>query len=174
MRPHFISPLVICLGLTAVISAAGTAHAQRWDDGCANRIQRDQDAVNRAVNRYGYDSPQAQHERDELQSDAQNCGYSRNSTYDGGYRDNRWGSRDDRWRDQSGYNSPAYEIGYRDGVAIGQKDSQKGKSYRPQKNDRYEDADNGYNRSYGDKNEYKSLYRQGFQRGYSDGYKQWR
>ena len=130
---------------------------------------------------------QAQHERNELQTDAQNCGYSRNSTYDGGYREDGWGNqgRDDRWRNQdrdydrgysnngpSGYNTPGYDVGYRDGVAMGQKDSQKGKSFRPQKNDRYEDADNGYNKSYGDKNQYKSAYREGFQRGYSDAYRQ--
>jgi hypothetical protein len=57
---------------------------------------------------------------------------------------------------------------------MGRKDSQKGKSFRPQKNDRFEDGDNGYNENYGDKNYYKSVYREGFQRGYSDGYRQWR
>jgi hypothetical protein len=189
MRPNLRSQLLIGLGLTTagLFAGTGAGHAQRRDYGCATLIQRDQDAVNQAVNRYGYDSPQAQHERNELQTDAQNCGYSRNSTYDGGYREDGWGNqgRDDRWRNQdrdydrgysnngpSGYNTPGYDVGYQDGVAMGQKDSQKGKSFRPQKNDRYEDADNGYNKSYGDKNQYKSAYREGFQRGYSDAYRQ--
>jgi hypothetical protein len=39
-----------------------------------------------------------------------------------------------------------------------------------QKHDEYEDADHGYNRSFGDKNVYKNQYRQAFQNGYSDGY----
>ena len=178
MRPNWGSQFLIGLGLAAAVLfvGTGTAHAQRWDDGCRTRIQTDQEAVDRAISRYGYDSRQAQHERNELQTDAKNCGYSRNFAYDRGYRDDAWGYQDrdyDRGY-QSGYNNPAYEIGYRDGVTMGQKDSQKGKSFRPQKNDRFEDADNGYNKSYGDKNYYKSVYREGFQRGYSDGYRQWR
>jgi len=194
MRHNLRSQLLIGLGITAAVLSAGvgTAHAQRRDDGCATRIQRDQDAVREAVNRYGYDSRQAQHERNELQTDAQKCGYSGPSTYNdynGGYRGDSSGNqgRDDRWRNQdqgydrgyydngqSGYNNPGFDIGYRDGVAMGQKDSQKRKSFRPQNNDRYEDADNGYNKSYGDKNQFKRLYREGFLRGYSDGYRQWR
>jgi hypothetical protein len=173
-----------------LFAGTGVAHAQRRDDGCATRIQKDQDAVNEAVNRYGYDSPQAQRERNELQKDAQKCGYSGSSTYndyDGGYRGDGGGNqgRDDRWRNQdrnsdrgrydngqSGYSNPAYDVGYRDGLSMGQKDSQKRKSFRPEKNDQYEDADNGYNKNYGDKNQYKRMYREGFQRGYSDGYRQ--
>lgn len=183
MRVNLGSQLLMGLGLATAVLLVGTgiAHAQRWDDRCASVMERDQDAVRHAVDRYGYDSPQAQHERNELQTDARNCGYSGSSTYDDRYRNNGGGDRDDRWRNEvrnddrsSSYRSPAYDVGYRDGVAIGQKDSQKGKSFRPQKNDRYEDADNGYNKSYGDKNQYKSLYREGFQRGYSDGYRQWR
>jgi hypothetical protein len=180
VKPYTGLKLFLGFGLvTAVLGGAGTAHAQqRWDDRCANQIAKDQDEVDRAVNRYGYDSRQAQHERDELQSDAQKCGYSRNSTYyDDRYRDDRWGDRNDRGNYNNGrsaYSNPAYDIGYRDGIAIGQKDSQRRKSFRPQKNDQYEDADNGYDRRYGDKNQYKNLYREGFQRGYAEGYRQWR
>jgi len=182
------------VGLSAVLlfGWTGVAHAQRRDSQCESRIQRDRADVEEAVNRYGYDSPQARHERSELQRAAQDCGYDGDAYRDG------WAHRgDDRWRDQDGYPdrwdsrgysyngqngdqygrpygdaSPAYDIGYRDGLAIGQKDSQKHKSFRPQKNDRFEDADHGYNRSYGDKNTYKNLYRDGYQRGYSEGYRQ--
>jgi hypothetical protein len=194
MSHNLRSQFLIGLGITAALlfAGTGTAHAQRRDDGCATRIQRDQDAVNEAVNHYGYDSRQAQHERNALQKDAQDCGYSGPSNYNdynGGYRGEGWDNqgRNDRSRNQdrnydrgyydngqSGYNNPAYDIGYRDGVAMGQKDSQKRKSFRPEKNDQYEDADNGYNKNYGDKNQYKRIYREGFQRGYSDGYRQWR
>ena|ERR1700674_4541323 len=91
MRHNLRSPLLIGLGITAAMLfvGTGTAHGQRRDDGCAMRIQSDQDAVNEAVNRYGYDSRQAQHQRNQLQKDAQNCGYSGPSNYNdynGGYR----------------------------------------------------------------------------------------
>lgn len=86
-----------------------------------------------------------------------------NDTQDGIYEDRRWGSQD-----------VAYDIGYRDGVSMGQHDAGKHKDFRPQKNDQYEDADHGYRKSYGDKNSYKSRYREGFLRGYQDGYGRWR
>jgi len=73
-----------------------------------------------------------------------------------------------------GYRDVAYDIGYRDGVAMGEKDRRKRKQFRPEKNDRYEDADHGYDKSYGPKNLYKEQYRQAFVRGYEDGYGRWR
>src|SRR5258708_28853740 len=192
MRHNLRAQFLIGLGITAAMlfAGTGTAHAQRRDDGCSAGVQKDQDELRQAVNRYGYDSRQAQHERDELQKDARTCGYSGSSTYNdynAGYRGEGGGNqaRDDRWRNQdgnndrgyydngqSGYNNPAYDIGYRDGLSMGQNDGQNRKSFRSEKNDRYEDADNGYNKSYGDKNQYKRMYREGFQRGYSDGYRQ--
>lgn len=71
-----------------------------------------------------------------------------------------------RW----GYVDMAYDIGYRDGLEQAEKDRGHNKDFRPEKNDRYEDATHGYRKSYGDKNAYKQQYRKGFVRGYQDGY----
>jgi len=79
------------------------------------------------------------------------------------YEDRRWG-----------YQDVAYDIGYRDGVSMGQHDFNKHKQFRSQKNDQYEDADHACSRSYGDKNAYKARYREGFLRGYAVGYGRWR
>jgi hypothetical protein len=82
---------------------------------------------------------------------------------------------DDAYVDRHyGYRDVSYDIGYRDGLATGEKDRQKHKEFRPEKNDHYEDADHGYDKSYGSKNAYKEQYRKAFLRGYEDGYARWR
>jgi hypothetical protein len=73
-----------------------------------------------------------------------------------------------------GYRDVSYDIGYHDGVAMGERDRSNGKDFRPQKNERHEDADHGYRKEYGDKKLYKQQYRDGFVRGYEDGYGRWR
>ena len=59
-------------------------------------------------------------------------------------------------------------------VKEGEKDRKHGKDFRPEKNDRYEDADHGYHKEYGSKDSFKMEYRQAFFRGYEDGYGRWR
>jgi hypothetical protein len=159
----FLSCLIVGVGLLGVV---GAARAQNRAD-CARRVQQDQRDLARAIDRYGYYSSQARHERTELDRDAAKCGYSDSD-------------RDDRWRDNRGpyndiygqraYENPAFDIGYRDGAAVGQRDREKGKAFRPDKNDYYEDADHGYERAYGDKRFYQNQYREAFQRGYEEGY----
>lgn len=154
-----------------LVGSAGTARAQRYD-GCAARVQKDQQDLDSAIDRFGYSSRQAQHERAELQRDAANCGY-------GTYGERPYdGDRDDRYfRNGGGYNQPysdhnaASENGYRDGLAMGERDAQRNRAFRPGNNDWFEDADRGYNRAYGDKNFYKSQYRQAFEQGYAEGYR---
>lgn len=91
------------------------------------------------------------------------------------YRRNDYDADDDVYVSRRyGYQDVAYDIGYRDGVAMGEKDLRNGKDFRPEKNDRYEDADHGYRNVYGDKKLYKQRYRSGFIRGYEDGYRRWR
>lgn len=171
--------LSLAAGALSLLGVGGTAHAQSRDS-CNNTLNHDQREVDRAADRYGYDSPQAQHERAEMQRDAANCGYTNrdnNASYQS-YQGDR--DRDDsRYRSYDNYRDydrrqdrydPAFDNGYRDGVNIGQQDARRGKGFRPQKHDEYEDADHGYNRSYGEKNQYKNMYRQGFQTGYSDGF----
>jgi len=67
--------------------------------------------------------------------------------------------------------SPAFQTGFSDGVIQGQKDHRKHKDFRPEKNDRYEDANHGYRHNYGPKDEYKREYREGFMAGYQRGYR---
>jgi hypothetical protein len=167
---------------SVVISGAmlcGLGAAARAQASCSVRVGQDQRQLDRAIDRYSYDSQQAEHERAELQRDATNCRYddyygTRNyndaDRDNGRYRNDR--DRDDRYNG-GGYDrsySPAFDNGYRDGVAMGQRDSQKRKSFNPSKNDQFEDADRGYSKSFGDKNLYKNQYRQGFERGYAEGY----
>jgi hypothetical protein len=84
-------------------------------------------------------------------------------------------SEDDVYVDRHwDYKDVAYDIGYRDGVQEGEKDRKHGKDFRPEKNDRYEDADHGYHKEYGSKDSFKMEYRQAFFRGYEDGYGRWR
>jgi hypothetical protein len=105
-------------------------------------------------------------------------GYSgrsiRSDTYglDPRYDPDRLPRRDqdaDSYRDW-GYSDVAFDTGYRDGLQAGQNDLRQRKDYRPNKHDAYEDADHGYRRNYGDKNQFKEQYRKGFVRGYQDAF----
>ena len=144
--------LALAVSGAVLLGSTGTAHAQQSDT-CSARIRKDQRDVNRAIYWYGYNSKQAQHEQDELQRDAADCGYDT-----------------DVYRSYS----PASDNGYRDGLVMGERDAERNKAFRPSKNDWYEDADHGYNRAFGDKNFYKSQYRQAFEQGYAEGYQRLR
>ncbi|HEX5413995.1 MAG TPA: hypothetical protein VFZ27_19310 [Terriglobia bacterium] len=65
----------------------------------------------------------------------------------------------------------AFQTGFNDGVIQGEKDRRKHKDFRPEKNDRYEDADHGYSHDFGPKQLYKRQYREGFMAGYQHGYR---
>ena len=68
-----------------------------------------------------------------------------------------------------GVQGAAYQRGYQDGINEGGRDRQSGHSYRPTKSEKYDDTP-GYNSSYGDKNQWKQNYRQGFVNGYQQAY----
>lgn len=94
-------------------------------------------------------------------------------------RDGRWGNQNGNWGyDNGGYGyggysrrgGPASQFGYQDGFSYGQRDASRGKGYNATGSEYYEDADHGYNSSYGDKNNYRQGYRQAYQQGYQDGY----
>ncbi len=95
-------------------------------------------------------------------------------SYPANHRDVRYGRHedDDDLYGNRGYGNQniARDFGYRDGVAQGEKDRNKGKEYRPRKNDAFEDADHGYHKEFGKKDFYKEQYRQAFIRGYQEGY----
>lgn len=68
------------------------------------------------------------------------------------------------------YNNSAAQFGFQDGFRYGQNDAARGKGYNATGSQAYEDADRGYNSSFGDRNSYRQAYRQAYQQGYNQGY----
>ena len=71
---------------------------------------------------------------------------------------------------QGGVNRAAYDNGFRDGLEKGREDVRDNDSFDPVRHSRYRSADRGYNSSYGTKEQYKLVYRDGFEAGYAQGY----
>jgi hypothetical protein len=106
--------------------------------------------------------------------------------YDDGYNDRagRYGqvyghpaeggrrpARDDVYSTRSGGSTDmAFDSGYRGGIASGQQDRERNVRSNYRGTDGYQRADSGYRVSYGDKNQYKQQFQDGFERGYQDGY----
>jgi len=101
--------------------------------------------------------------------------YSRDRDYrrdrDDRYRDDRY-RRDDRYG-RGGYNN-AYQIarqqGYSNGLSTGAADAQRGQSYNPQRSHFWKNGSDGYNSSYGNRGQYKQVFRDAFVQGYREGY----
>ena len=70
-----------------------------------------------------------------------------------------------------GYNSVAYDNGYRDGLTKGREDLQDRDSYDPVRHSWYRSGDRGYNSRYGTKDSYTLAYRDGFEAGYAQSYR---
>jgi hypothetical protein len=64
----------------------------------------------------------------------------------------------------------AYDNGYRDGLKRGEQAARDRKAVNVEIERDYRSADNGYNRSFGDRDRYRDNYRGGFTQGYRDGY----
>ncbi len=92
-----------------------------------------------------------------------------NDRYGNGRYDDRYGYPD---RGGYGYNSAAYDQGYRDGLNKGREDARDRDSFDPVRHKEYRNADRGYNNRYGSKDQYKLAYRDGFERGYEQSYRQ--
>jgi len=100
---------------------------------------------------------------------------------DYGYRDRAnnypYGNNNDRYgypnrgSNRYGYNSPAYDNGYRDGLEKGREDAQDRDSYDPVRHSWYRSGNRGYNSRYGTKDQYKLAYRDGFEAGYDQAYR---
>jgi hypothetical protein len=98
-------------------------------------------------------------------------GYGQN----GGYRDrdrDRDGYRDrDRYRNNYNYlRRLAADNGYQSGLEHGLKDRRRSHRYDYTDSDSFRHADHGYRREYGDKEEYRRIFRDAFIRGYNQGY----
>ena len=81
--------------------------------------------------------------------------------------------RDDRYRDrQYGYQT-ARQQGYSYGLSVGAADAQRNQSYSPQRSRYWRNATQGYSSSYGNKGQYKQVFRDAFEQGYRDGFQRY-
>ena len=91
------------------------------------------------------------------------------------YRDDRYRRdrdyRDDRYRrDRNNNFEVARQQGYSWGMNVGAADAQRGQSYSPQRSRYWKNATEGYSSSYGNKGQYKQVFRDAFEQGYRDGW----
>ena len=85
-------------------------------------------------------------------------------------RDDRWDRRDDRYRDRYNSYQVARQQGYSYGMNVGAADAQRGQSYNPQRSRYWKNATEGYSSSYGNKGQYKQIFRDAFEQGYREGF----
>ena len=90
-------------------------------------------------------------------------------------RDDRWDrrDRDDRYRDRNNSYQTARQQGYSYGLSVGAGDAQRGQSYSPERSRYYRNATEGYNSYYGNKGQYKQVFRDAFEQGYREGYQRY-
>ena len=74
---------------------------------------------------------------------------------------------------QGGYNSPAYSNGVNDGYEKGREDARDRDAYDVLRHKWYREGDRHYKSSYGPRQQYENVYRQGFKEGYDRGYREW-
>jgi hypothetical protein len=94
------------------------------------------------------------------------------------YDDRRYDDRYDRdnGRRNRGYNDMyqvARQQGYSYGLSTGAADAQRGQSYKPQRSRYFKDANQGYSSYYGNKGQYKQVFRDAFVQGYREGYQRY-
>ena len=91
----------------------------------------------------------------------------------GGGGGDRFSGREDApaTRQSSGrYADAAFDAGYREGIAAGQQDQRQNVRSDFRRSQLYRNGDAGYRSSFGDRNEYRQDFQDGFERGYQDGY----
>ena len=95
--------------------------------------------------------------------------YERNRRSDNGYYGN------DGYNNGYGNNiyRMAQKYGYQDGLNKGAEEAREGDRYNPESTSPYRNATNGYDRSYGNREQYKQAYRQAFLQGFDQGYNQY-
>ena len=106
----------------------------------------------------GSSNTQAQWKRDDRRDD-----WRRDRTYDP-YR-----------RDRGYYNTfeIARQQGYSYGMNVGAMDAQRGQSYKPQRSRYFKNADQGYRSDFGNKGQYKQVFRDAFVQGYREGFQRY-
>jgi hypothetical protein len=100
-------------------------------------------------------------------------------------RDQR--DRDDRYQRDRDYRNRDYrngrnnnygyenarQQGYSYGLNVGAADAQRGQSYNPQRSHYWKDASDGYNSSYGNRGQYRQIFRSAFEQGYREGFQRY-
>ena len=93
----------------------------------------------------------------------------------------QWRDRDDRYRRDRDYRYDRYrrsnygfdvarQQGYSYGMNVGAADAQRRQSYNPQRSRYWRNATEGYSSSFGNKGQYKQVFRNAFEQGYRDGW----
>ena len=86
--------------------------------------------------------------------------------WDRGRRESR---REDRFERRQGL-QVARQQGYGYGLSVGAADAQRGQSYSPQRSRYWRNATEGYDNDFGNKGQYKQVFRNAFEQGYREGY----
>ena len=90
-----------------------------------------------------------------------------------------WGrDRDRRERREDRYDrryglSVAQQRGYSYGLSVGAGDAQRGQSYSPQRSRYWRNATEGYDNDFGNKGQYKQVFRNAFEQGYREGFQRY-
>ena len=87
-------------------------------------------------------------------------------------RDRDYRNRDYRYGRNNGYDV-ARQQGYSYGVNVGAADAQRGQNYDPQRSRYWRNATEGYNSYYGNKGQYKQVFRDAFEQGYREGFQRY-
>src|SRR5215217_9008127 len=87
-----------------------------------------------------------------------------NDRYRRDRRDDRSERREDRYERRQGVQI-ARERGYSYGMSVGAADAQRGQSYNPQRSRYWRNATEGYDNDFGNKGQYKQVFRNAFEQG---------
>jgi hypothetical protein len=84
-------------------------------------------------------------------------------------RERRDDRREDRYERRQGL-QVARDRGYSYGMSVGASDAQRRQSYSPQRSRYWRNATEGYDNDFGNKGQYKQVFRNAFEQGYREGY----
>ena len=87
-------------------------------------------------------------------------------------RDRRYERREDRWERRQGL-QVARERGYSYGLNVGAADAQRGQSYSPQRSRYWRNGTEGYDNDFGNKGQYRQVFRNSFEQGYREGFQRY-
>ena len=87
-------------------------------------------------------------------------------------RERRQDRREDRYERRQGI-QVARERGYSYGLNVGAADAQRRQSYNPQRSRYWRNGTEGYDNDFGNKGQYRQVFRNAFEQGYREGYQRY-